>query len=367
MRLVNRTEFFSLVINCRWLGCRNAAQNICTVLLALCAMICEPAFASFNCSHSGGALSFNFPNGHYTVPRDTPVGTRITPFIGVQQNQSVWTCSETTNAFLGPIYQAALVDSGQTYTEAGLTYEVFNTNLAGVGVIMAINSYVGTAWYPIKYAIGTTGWNFGGTYSRSGGFSNVVFGVSMNFAFVKTGPITPGMVTWSGPIANVAISERPVSTVSNQLNVFAVGNPTFNVASCTTPNNIPVALGTHMSSEFTGVNSVSSSVGFNIALTNCPAGMSEVDYEIDAVTTVVNAANSVVALDSSSTAGGVGVQLLDGSGNPVPLGNPIVFNGYNSASGGSYTIPFRARYYQTSAPVKPGLANTLMTFTMSYY
>ncbi|MEK7885709.1 fimbrial protein [Burkholderia contaminans] len=367
MKHVIPTEFLSRIVNSRWLGRRTIAQYMCALLSALCAMFCAPAFASFSCTHGGGALSFNVPNGHYTVSRDTPIGTRITPFIGIQQDQNVWTCSETTSSFLGPIYQSALADSGQTYTEAGLTYEVFNTNLAGVGVIMAINSYVGTAWYPIKYAIGTTGWNFGGTYSKSGGFSNVVFGVSMNFAFVKTGPITPGVVTWSGPIANVAMSERPLSTVSNQLSVSAIGNPTFNVASCTTPNNIPVALGTHMSSEFTGVNSVSSSVGFNIALTNCPAGMSEVDYEIDAVTTVVNATNSVVALDSSSTASGIGVQLLDGNGSPVPLGSQIVFNGYSSASGGNYTIPFRARYYQTGTPVTPGLANTLMTFTMSYY
>ncbi|WP_196798787.1 fimbrial protein [Burkholderia diffusa] len=338
------------------------------LLLILVGVFTGTAYAAnFNCLNSVGAISFNVPNGHYTVPRDTPVGTRITPFIGFQQSQSVWSCSETTNAFLGPIYKPALTDSSQTYTEGALTYEVFNTNLAGVGLIMEINSYAGTGWYPTNYTVGTVGWNFGGTYSKQGGFGNLPFGIGMNFAFVKTGAITPGQVTWSGPIANVAISERPITSISSPIiPISAVGNPTFNEAACTTQTTIPVDLKKHRVSEFTGPNSVTLQVPFSIALKNCPAGMNEIDYEIDPSTQTVDAQNAVVALDSTSTASGIGVQLLEGNGKPVALSTPLIFSGYNSSTGGDYTIPFNARYYQTGPSVSPGQANTVMTFTISY-
>lgn len=96
--------------------------------------------------------------------------------------------------------------------------------------------------------------------------------------------------------------------------------------------------------------------------------MNGITYQIDPTTTVLNTANSVVALDASfsSPATGVGVQLLSDAGTPLPLSTPQTLNGYSSATGGDYTIPLKARYYQTGAIVGPGAANTSMTFTMSY-
>ena len=105
------------------------------------------------------------------------------------------------------------------------------------------------------------------------------------------------------------------------------------------------------------------------SLNSCPAGMNTVQYRIDPVTSVLNSAQSVVALDNSastSSATGVGVQLLDGNGAVFPLSTYKTFAGYDKTNGGSYTIPFKARYYQTATRVTPGAANTSMTFTMLY-
>ncbi|MGX6567415.1 hypothetical protein [Cupriavidus necator] len=52
-------------------------------------------------------------------------------------------------------------------------------------------------------------------------------------------------------------------------------------------------------------------------------------YRIDAVTPALDAANSVVSLDASSTASGIGVQLLDDSGNVFPLGTTKVLSDYS--------------------------------------
>ena len=94
--------------------------------------------------------------------------------------------------------------------------------------------------------------------------------------------------------------------------------------------------------------------------------MNAIHYQIDAVTPIVDNANAVVDLDGSSSAAGIGVQLLDGDGNPAILGTKRPFAGYNGATGGNYTIPMRARYRQTGDTITPGSANSAVTFTMSY-
>jgi major type 1 subunit fimbrin (pilin) len=59
------------------------------------------------------------------------------------------------------------------------------------------------------------------------------------------------------------------------------------------------------------------------------------------------------------------VQLLDSTGAVFPLSTYKTFSGYNKTAG-NLTIPLKGRYYQTSATVNPGKANTEMTFTMLY-
>jgi major type 1 subunit fimbrin (pilin) len=199
------------------------------------------------------------------------------------------------------------------------------------------------------------------------------FGMKMDFAFIKIGPVTGGTINLPGVVAQAGVS---VTTTPNPLtnyamapqqiaNVTLVGGPTFAPVACATPN-VTVPLGTHANTEFSGVGPISTApASFNISLNNCPAGINNVQYEIDAVTTILDANQSVVALDSASTARGVGVQLLDANGNAMPIGTQQTLAGYNPA-GGNYTIPLKARYYQTTAPVLAGTANTVMTFTMNY-
>ncbi|SMF52978.1 major type 1 subunit fimbrin (pilin) [Pseudogulbenkiania subflava DSM 22618] len=325
------------------------------------------AFASLFClPPSLGAFNFSLPTGTYAIPRDTPVGTRITPFTRFQTNTpNVWTCSETTSVYVGPVYQSRRASAGMTYSEAGKIYQVFNTNLAGVGLIMQAGSSIPNGvWYG-QWGLESANWESDGAFSQTFGFYNYTFGAGMAFAFVKTGPITPGTVSLSGAIAQIGMSERPIANVSNIIPVMVTGNPVFTVLACRTPN-VTVNMGTHRASEFRGPNSFTSSVNFNLALNNCPAGMNTIKYQVDAVTPALNATNSVVALDGSSTATGVGLQLLNGSGTPFPLGSAQNFSGYNGGTGGSYTIPFRARYYQTGTAVEPGKTNSVMTFTMTY-
>lgn len=297
-----------------------------------------------------------------TVPRDAPVGTKLTGWTSSPATQNWYTCSATVQEMIGTGISSLVTEvSGTTIVDSGQTYPVFKTRLPGVGIAMSAKSYAnGCGW-------GTTPWLPVPATGKLGRACNYLElspnGGQVRVMLVKIGAITPGLVS-AGPVAqghlyaNGAYDTRwPITIASTATQV--------SVLSCSTPD-VLVDLGSHKSSEFKGPGTFTSMTGFNVALKSCPAGMNRVNYQIDAVTPILNAARSVVALNSGSAATGVGVQLLDGSGNVFPLGTPKSLGGYNTNTGGDYAIPFNARYYQTGPAVGAGTANTAMTFTMSY-
>nr|WP_243465151.1 fimbrial protein [Photorhabdus temperata] len=79
-----------------------------------------------------------------------------------------------------------------------------------------------------------------------------------------------------------------------------------------------------------------------------------------------NRLNHVWALDQNynrTTASGVGMQILYNN-QPVIIHSQI--NIGNSYSGGKYSIPLRARYFQTDRNITPGQANATATMTLTY-
>src|SRR5262249_36950664 len=98
----------------------------------------------------------------------------------------------------------------------------------------------------------------------------------------------------------------------------------------------------------------------------CPIGLTSIQYQFTPVNAVLDSTNGVLALSSDSTATGIGLQLKDGSGNALKYNMKYTLTSYSSTTGGSYTIPLKANYYQTSASVTAGTANAVLTFTMTY-
>ena len=75
--------------------------------------------------------------------------------------------------------------------------------------------------------------------------------------------------------------------------------------------------------------------------------------------------DSVATLNGASSATGIGLQLLDALGKPLVYGSTMQVAGY-AGSAGDYSVPLRARYYQTDASVTAGNANAAVTVTISY-
>jgi major type 1 subunit fimbrin (pilin) len=317
--------------------------------IAITAMLVYAPHAKAACTFTSGYsvqnMLMKIPN--VTVPRDIPVGAVLAtvqlPAGGpMTSSGSFATCTAPGNSYW-------YFNGG---TAAALPSNTANTNIPGIGLrfFFQNNSGMSFKFNPAGYGasesyVGKWNWYTGG---------NGYFGVEV----VVTG--RPGSGQINGAVtATVTLDSLLVTNITTT--TF-----TATALSCVTPN-VTVPLGTHNSSELQGVGTGTAAVTFNLSLNSCPAGLYSIKYQIDPTTAVVgNATNGVVALDASSTATGVGVQLLNNSGVAFALGSQQTFSGYSFATGGSYTIPLKARYYQTGAKVGPGTANTSMTFTMNY-
>nr|WP_233175786.1 fimbrial protein [Dyella sp. ASV24] len=338
------------------------------LVMLLLLVSAKDAFAT--CTATGSLIfTLSMPQS-ITVPRDLPVGTPLTGLISSQENTAIWSCTLAAmepfgaQAMIGPAFTA---NSGQTYTGTdGVQYTIWNTNVAGVGLAAAskiIYNWPGCPQSGIWWGPSTLTAQWFGPYCySSNAHPNNTVGAQIGVALIKTGPITTGGVI-GGIVAMAAPLE--INLLPSLQATYVIGNVTIVPQQCTT-KDVTVSMGRYSTGQFAGIGSTTPAVNFTIGLNGCPAGMKGIRYQIDSALPLANTTNSVVTLDRNSMATGIGLQLLDSQGNPLPLGTQRTFASYNTTAGGDFTIPLQARYYQTSATINPGTANTSMTFTMTY-
>jgi major type 1 subunit fimbrin (pilin) len=344
------------------------------LLLLVCGCGSQAAFAqSVSCSVSGTTTyTITMPSTTNPVPRDAPPGTLLTPWVTTPQN-TYFTCSVTGSAASGAAYQSSFTKTGLTVTGPNGSRTVWQTNVAGVGIAIGVKPFAngcinGAVWLNLGAPSGflPAPW-VAASCNQNGSVAN---GGQLEVALVKTGTIAEGAVV-SGVIATAAsITSTNVNgtyTVSTTVQKSIVlTSTTISVAACTTPD-VTVNMGSYQQSVFKGVGSATTpAVSFNIAVNACPTGLTKIQYQFIPLNAVLDATNGVLALSSSSTATGIGVQLKDGSGNALKYNTQYTLSGYNTSTGGSYTIPLTAAYYQTAPAVTPGSANAVLTFTMTY-
>lgn len=304
------------------------------VLVAATALAFIPGTSRAACNFTSGqftAITFTAP-ATFSVPRDLPNGSTIVRLRAAVPRHSV-RCNG---------------DPVGTVNSVGPTPALNQ-------VLMPIGS-TGLSWrwafrfrevFEASYGSRT----LNGTESFTRG-ENVI-------DLIKTGVIPGGAVVPAGELGRYRYGS--LDAMSARLgNAIAVATQ-----SCST-SDIGVSLGARRSSDFSGIGSSSSHVAFSIGL-ECPGGLSRIRFRVDpAAGAVVDSSRSLVPLDAGSSARGVAVQLLNGAGTaPLPLAAFQPFAGYTGAAG-TYSIPLRARYYQTAATVTGVSANSAVTFTLSY-
>ncbi|EKG3710805.1 type 1 fimbrial protein subunit FimA [Salmonella enterica] len=123
-----------------------------------------------------------------------------------------------------------------------------------------------------------------------------------------------------------------------------------------------VTLGQYRTASFTAIQ-----VPFSIVLNDCDpkvAANAAVAFSGQADNTNPNLL-AVSSADNSTTATGVGIEILDNTSSPLkPDG--ATFSAKQSLVEGTNTLRFTARYKATAAATTPGQANADATFIMKY-
>ncbi|QRX83424.1 fimbrial protein [Glaciimonas sp. PAMC28666] len=311
-----------------------------------------PAFASPPpvCSFYGSNTGFQT----LTVSPSAAVGDNLGPPVS-QAYQYVCTSDVTAVTIR---YDPALALS----TAVGSVWE---TGVAGIGIKVinltnssTVISNIGgplTANSSLPYLTGTT--------IPAG--STVTYSVNFSFQLVKTAAITP---TSSSTVTLFQI--YPVNAgnvVGTKSGVVSFTLPAVTTSSCnvTTPS-ITVTMPTLSTAGFSAVGNTGGSQQFNLGI-NCSASTHVSVTLTDATTTTNN--TTTLSLTPSSTASGIGYQILDQFSNLIKfssdtsIGNPAQqFLGLYS---GSVSIPLVSQYISTGT-VLPGTVNAAATFTMVY-
>ncbi|WP_157659854.1 fimbrial protein [Burkholderia ubonensis] len=146
---------------------------------------------------------------------------------------------------------------------------------------------------------------------------------------------------------------------------------TIKIPGCTiTEQTVPVKMGDIPISAFGGPNTKATPQPFKVSMT-CPAGINNLTYQLNPSGTsqvVGDMSQGIVSLTSNSGASGIGVELMDDKGAPIPLkqDNPVSAYDPKTPNQQNITMNFQAAYIQTDANVKGGEADAQATFTLSY-
>lgn len=319
------------------------------LLFILMFLVISPlSYASCN---SSGIISSVIATTTLTVPRDRgvgPIGSVITLPSGV-----------ATYVYCTPGVVSMMLKLGSTMTESVIP-GVYDTNVPGIG-IKVWNTFSGSV---------DIGNNLSYWYSPSSsahvGYSAGAVIVAVNIQFYVTGPVSFGTVNFPDPFVESWANTEVSLNGATRYNALRITPVIVSSGACETPD-ISVKLGEHFGYEFSGTGSKSSVKKFDFKLNSCATGMSAVSYRFEPATgvNVIGTGNDqYLTLDSTSTAKGVGIQVLYDNESNIPFGTKIKYTGYVGA--GNYTIPMKARYIMTGPIIVPGSANSALEFTMTY-
>ena len=126
--------------------------------------------------------------------------------------------------------------------------------------------------------------------------------------------------------------------------------------------DLTIPMGDWFATDFSGIGSGTAKQKIPISL-NCPSSV-QVTATIQADADTQPGTINVISTGSGTAAGGVGIQLVDGSNAPLTLNTAFVVT--TSASGSTWSPGWYARYVQISTPVVAGPANATAQVMLSY-
>lgn len=270
----------------------------------------------------------------------------------------IFTCSKGTMEA-----SSSIIPTGEIVILDGVSYNVFETGVPGIGFILGLKDTNATTWIPLQTEVIQT------YPTDENNITATALGWSAKVSFVKTGsPLKSGHYTI--PSINAAILTAYNNETATAKVIINSTTVIVSATGCTisTPN-VAVNLGTVDMHILSTVDSTSELKNFNVGL-QCDANIS-LNAVITDQTDQSNI-SQIVSLTPDSTATGVGVQFFYNGTGPLSLGpdsslnsTPNQFFITSTSQAESLSLPFQARYIRTST-ITPGTANALASITFSY-
>ncbi|WP_155740229.1 fimbrial protein [Burkholderia territorii] len=187
---------------------------------------------------------------------------------------------------------------------------------------------------------------------------------------IVTGQVSGGMIT-KLPQMRIRYWTRNTSSANATFYTLSISVPITIVSKgCTVTNSsIAAKLPRILKDDLGPLGSTAGETNFDINLAGCPSGVKVYATLTDA-NDPSNRSN-VLTLSPGSTAQGVGYQ-LSFKGNILNFGPDSAAPGTQNqfpvdlAPGTMVTVPMSVKYVKTSEQIKPGVANGLAIFNMSY-
>lgn len=330
-------------------------KKLVTVFALISSCFYVKTSAAFTCTTLSHLTTFYFQSD-ITVQRDLPVGSPIGIPL-VSQTLQPFQCTNTP-------------DPSINYTEIGVKgYSNFVTTINGRRIYS-------TSIPGIGYAINgrfcnTTLW-VDGKNTGDGNLNNKIICAvnglsnlsgSLSFQLYKTAETTGTGTTANQKIGAMIIRLNQSSWRLDELSFYLAPVTIKSVTCSLNTSSLNIDMGKIDKKTFSGVGSYpgdSNTKNVDIQL-NCDSG-ANVNLLVQGTT--INASNGVLKLSSSAGAAtGVGIQILNGTA-PLPLNRTVSIK--TNTSSGIYTIPLKARYYQTESSISSGSANATSTFTLTY-
>lgn len=312
-----------------------------------------------------------------SVPRDAPPGTLLTDWIKSPEDGETYSWTTKNSIFgdgvgmdlhyIGGNASVNDLDDVVEPPESGGRVQVRKTNVPGIGLALSTrvhNTACGSEWTPFSAASDNGGILLYQEFCKHQTNGNFKSGSQLAVALVKLADqVSPGTVSATSVVQGTPWNNDRKMSGSPTPTTYKITAVQITQSTCQTPN-VPVDMGTVSAGDFEGVDTKTTPKDFKIMLKNCPGGMNSIKYQLDPTTPIKDKSNSVITLQAGG-ATGVGLQLMDNSGSAVPLQEAIPVSDYHG-SGGNFTIPLKAAYYQTDSKITGGAANAAVDFTMTY-
>ncbi|MFW6749323.1 fimbrial protein [Pseudomonas glycinae] len=242
-----------------------------------------------------------------------------------------------------------VVDPSRGATPASDTYPL---NIPGLEFRVVIDGW--TALYPLSAAKPHL------IIPQKGVVSVVWYDGPYRLYIKKTGEIEPGTVIPAGPLGRWQSADGFVLVNFNLMNPIKV------VTSSCSVDSVNVKMGDdYQLHELSKFGDTTKAVPFNLLVRGCGKAVNSVRVTFDTLPGQ-DPKEGFIPLDPQSTAGGLGIKLMNGTGTLLQMKNQYTIENYVPGQD-SADFPLLASYVRISGEtLKAGTANASVRFTMTY-